>query len=88
MTVEIISRSISMKVWNGAGIKLATPGSAVGLATDCAMEPGAGVSDSFFNLQRIQMKPGTIHHKEFMFASRFCQDRLMHLAFCALPITQ
>ena len=45
MTAEIISRSISMKVWNWAGIKLATPGSAVRQAsvarhvTDCARRP-------------------------------------------------
>ena len=42
MTVEIISWSISTKVWDRAGIELATPGSAVRLAsvarhvTDCA----------------------------------------------------
>ena len=36
MTVEIISRSISRKVWEWAGIEIATPGSAFGLATDCA----------------------------------------------------
>ena len=29
MTVEIISLSISMKVWDRAGIELVTPGSAV-----------------------------------------------------------
>ena len=46
MTVEIISRSISTKVWYRAGIELATPGSAVRHAsvarhvTDCAMRPG------------------------------------------------
>ena len=46
MTVEIISRSISTKVWDRAGIELATPGSAVRLAsvarhvTDCATRPG------------------------------------------------
>ena len=46
MTVEIISWSISTKVWDRAGIKLATPGSAVRLTsvakhvTDCAMQPG------------------------------------------------
>ena len=34
MTIEI--RLISTKVWDLAGIKLATSGSAVGLATDCA----------------------------------------------------
>ena len=46
MTVEIISWSISTKVWDRAGIELATPGSAVRLAsvarhvTDCATRPG------------------------------------------------
>ena len=46
MTVEIISWSISTKVWDRAGIELATPGSAVSFAsvtrhvTDCAMRPG------------------------------------------------
>ena len=46
MTVEIISRSISMKVCDRAGIELATPGSAVRFAsvarhvTDCATRPG------------------------------------------------
>ena len=42
MAVEIMSLSISTKVWDRTGIKLATPGSAVRLAsvarhvTDCA----------------------------------------------------
>ena len=46
MTVEIISGSISTKVWDRAGIELATPGSAVRHAsvarhvTDCATQPG------------------------------------------------
>ena len=46
MTVEIISWSISTKVWDRAGIELATPGSAVRLAsvarhvTDCATRLG------------------------------------------------
>ena len=45
MTVEIISRSISTKVWERAGIELANPESAVRLAsiarhvTDCATRP-------------------------------------------------
>ena len=45
-TVEIISRSISMKVLDRARMELVTPGSAVRLAsvarhvTDCAMRPG------------------------------------------------
>ena len=49
MTVEIISWSISTKVWDRAGIELATPGSAVRLAsvarhvTDCATRPGEKV---------------------------------------------
>ena len=51
MTVEIISRSISTKVWDRAGIELATPGSAVRHAsvarhaTDCATGPGLQSSD-------------------------------------------
>ena len=46
MTVENISRLISMRVWNRAGIQLATPGSAVRHAsvarqlTKCATRPG------------------------------------------------
>ena len=46
MTLEIISRSIPMKVWDRAGIELETPGSAVKHAsvgrhiTNCAMRPG------------------------------------------------
>ena len=49
MTVEIISWSISTKVWYRAGIELATPGSAVRHAsearhvTDCATRPGKTV---------------------------------------------
>ena len=39
MTVEIISCSISTKVWDLAMIKLATPGSAVGHITDCSKRP-------------------------------------------------
>ena len=46
MTVEIISGSISKKVWYRAGIELGTPGSAVRHAsvarhvTDCVAQPG------------------------------------------------
>ena len=49
MTVEIISRSISTKVWDRAGIELATPGIAVRHAsvarhvTDCATRPDLGL---------------------------------------------
>ena len=50
MAVEIISWSISTKVWDRAGIELATPGSAVRFAsvarhvTYCAMRPGWGLN--------------------------------------------
>ena len=49
MTVEIISWSISSKLWDRAGIKLATPGSALRLAsvarhiTDCATQAGIDI---------------------------------------------
>ena len=39
MTVENISLSISMKVWDKSGIKLMIPGSTISLATDCPMGP-------------------------------------------------
>ena len=51
MTVEIISQSISTEVWDRAGIELATPGSAVRLAsvarhvTDCARPLGPSASN-------------------------------------------
>ena len=57
MTVEIISQSISTKVWDQAGIKLATPGSAVKLTsvarhvTDCAMRPGSDCKTEFYPVQ-------------------------------------
>ena len=46
MTIEIISRSISTKVWERAGIQLGIPGSSVRCAsvvrhvTECATLPG------------------------------------------------
>ena len=40
MAVEIISRSISTKVWDLAGIELATPESAVRHVTDCTTRSG------------------------------------------------
>ena len=36
----MITLSISMKVWDWAGIKLMTPGSTIGLATNCTTGPG------------------------------------------------
>ena len=45
-TVEIISWSISIKVWDRVRIELSIPGSAVGLATDCTMGPGQSWSGS------------------------------------------
>ena len=40
MAVEIISQSISTKVWDWAEIELGTSGSAVRHVTDCAMWSG------------------------------------------------
>ena len=59
MTVEIISWSISMKVWYRARIELATPGSAVRHAsvarhvTDCATRPRFGLSKLKRRLHRL-----------------------------------
>ena len=56
MTVEIISGSISMKVWDGARIKLATPGyavrhvSATRHITDCAAQPSGYQSEMISSL--------------------------------------
>ena len=56
MTVEIISWSISTKVWDRTGIELATPGSAVSFAsvsrhvTDCATRPGMAILDIWTKL--------------------------------------
>ena len=51
MAIEIISWSISMKVWDRAEIKLTIPGFAVGLTTDCATW-----SDSQTNMHEIKEK--------------------------------
>ena len=40
MDIEIISQSISTKVWDQARIELVTSGSAVALTTDCTTGPG------------------------------------------------
>ena len=43
MNIEIISCSMSWKVWDRARVKLTTPGFAVGLGTDCSTGPGRDV---------------------------------------------
>ena len=59
MTVEIISWSISTKVWDRAGIELATPGTAVSFAsvtrhvTDCATRPGESCMTRFMKVMYI-----------------------------------
>ena len=59
MTVKIISSSISTKVSDRARIKLATPGSAVRLAsvarhiTDCATWPGVLTSAAYIQVHSI-----------------------------------
>ena len=74
MSVEIISRSISTKVWNRAGMELATPGSAVRLAsvarhvTDCATRPGKiwTLFDTDGILERIFLKSQFCSKAELM----------------------
>ena len=61
MTIEIISRSISAKLWDRTGIKLSTPGSAVRLAsvtrhvTNCSNSPMCNVLHwlKYFRIQKI-----------------------------------
>ena len=59
MTVEIISWSTSTKVWDLAGIEIATPGSAVRLASvarhviDCTTRPSINFCD---NLECVYVK--------------------------------
>ena len=84
MTVEIISRSISTKVWEQAGIQLATPGSAVRLAsvarhvTDCATRSGISLlikgSEVFINNEKVNKQglldtPRTVRFSEKNLAS-------------------
>ena len=46
-----------MKVWDWAGIELATPGSAVPLASDCTTVPGIGC------LYMADMPPVSLGHR-------------------------
>ena len=50
MTIENISQSISTQVWSWAGIERTTLGSAIKLATDCAMGPGHFLGGSKYNI--------------------------------------
>ena len=71
MTVEIISWSISTKVWDRTGIELATPGSAVRHAsvarhvTDCAMP-----KEKFKTVQDI------VRSQDFVVVAFFCLEKL------------
>ena len=59
MTEEIISQSISTKVWNWARIELSTPGSAVRLVTNCTTGPDSHFKDkimSFWSIERSEIK--------------------------------
>ena len=60
MAVEIISGSISTKVWDWARIKLATPGSAVRNVTDCALLPGHECMNSISNV-KVHFKTHSIN---------------------------
>ena len=48
---NLLFHDFSPRVWDLAGIELATPGSAVGLATDCATRPGPGATCRKFLMQ-------------------------------------
>ena len=54
--------SIFTKVWDQAGIEIATPGSAVGLATDCATGPDGlqCVIDVYSNIKETSDVHGTV----------------------------
>ena len=68
MAVEIISRSISTKVWDRAGIQLETPGSSVRHVTNCATRPdriGSMISEKFENVGHRQWmcrRPGAFRY--------------------------
>ena len=82
MTVEIISWSISTKVWYRNGIELATPGSAVRHAsvarhvTDCATRPG-DISMSLYKqghcllLKKVWIYSVLLDHLEETFLGTF-----------------
>ena len=56
MTVEITPWSISMKVWDLAGIKLMTPGSAIRLTIHCSTWPGRGMKMILYSIIWSKMK--------------------------------
>ena len=71
MTVEIISWSISRKIWYRAGIELGAPGSAVRHAyvarhvTDCSTLPGQVLSYAWESLGK-HVKTRQIHYQAFI----------------------
>ena len=77
MTIEIISLSVSMKVWDRARIDLANPGSAVRLAsvarhvTDCAMRPGNATLVMYGQIL-MSCQPTTKGEEDILFLSGSC----------------
>ena len=54
MTVEIISQSISTKVWDQAGIELATPGSAIRQASAARHRTDKSTHLEVSQIQRVK----------------------------------
>ena len=79
MTVEIISRLISTKVWDQARIKLVSPGSAVGLITDCAMRLGR-------KIYVLDTQKNPLNETRSIMKSNFCIDLLLQICKCIVSL--
>ena len=89
MTVEIISWSISTKVWDRTEIELATPGSAVRHAsvarhvTDCATRPGLYACDVIvqYNTKFIYIVDACdviVQYKIYLYSRRYKQYNISY----------
>ena len=66
MAIEIITRSISTKIWDRVAIEFATPGvrhvSEVSYVTDCATRPGRLILDRY-EMGLVTRNPDTASFK-------------------------
>ena len=85
MTVEIISLSISTKVWDRAGIELETPGIAVRHAsvarhvTDCATRPGNFLDvyiSQRFRFARVCSNVDDFNNRNLLLTAKLLKTRL------------